>query len=72
MAIFWYLVMMLCGALGALGVLRAVERVVFGGGSGSVAVQFGMGLGLLFLAVRARRKAIAARRPQSAAQERTS
>ncbi|QDE84887.1 hypothetical protein BHS07_26955 [Myxococcus xanthus] len=63
MAIFWYLLVTLLGALGTLSVLRVLERLVFGGGSGPLLVQAGMGLGLLMLAKRALDKARASRRP---------
>ncbi|MCY1035408.1 hypothetical protein OV207_28435 [Corallococcus sp. BB11-1] len=57
MAIFWYLVVTLLGALGTLASLRVLERLVYGGGSGSLLLQAGMGLGLLMLANKALGKA---------------
>ncbi|MCE9669556.1 hypothetical protein LY474_17310 [Myxococcus stipitatus] len=63
MAIFWYLIVTLLGALGTLSVLRVLERLAFGGGGGSLLVQAGMGLGCLMLAHKALGKARALRRP---------
>ena len=60
--VFWYLVFLLSGALGALGILRAFERLIFGGGQGPLTMQFGFGLGLLILAAQALRKARDVRR----------
>ncbi|MFP2957689.1 hypothetical protein ACLEPN_07620 [Myxococcus sp. 1LA] len=68
MAIFWYLMTTLLGALGALGVLRALERLIFGGGSGSLLVQAAMGFGFLMLAKRALGKARAQGRPAPTAE----
>ncbi|QQR46129.1 hypothetical protein JKA73_08460 [Myxococcus xanthus] len=69
MPIFWYLMVTLLGALGTLSVLRVLERLVFGGGSGSLLVQAGMGLGCLMLAKRALGKARALRRPAAPTQD---
>ncbi|NTX40297.1 hypothetical protein HUA78_38305 [Myxococcus sp. CA033] len=63
MAIFWYLLVTLLGALGTLSVLRVLERLVFGGGSGSLLAQAGLGLGFLMLAKKALGKARALKRP---------
>ncbi|RKH16937.1 hypothetical protein D7Y13_16210 [Corallococcus praedator] len=63
MALFWYLMVTLLGALGTLASLRVLERLVYGGGSGSLLVQAGMGLGLLMLATKALGKARALKRP---------
>jgi hypothetical protein len=57
MFILWYVVALVCGAIGALGVLRTLERVIFGGGSGSLVFQFAFGMGFLFLAMRAVQRA---------------
>jgi hypothetical protein len=59
--IVWYLIAILCGALGALGVLRALERLIFGGGSGSPVFQFAFGAVFLLLAWRSIQRARRAR-----------
>ncbi|WP_147443276.1 MULTISPECIES: hypothetical protein [unclassified Corallococcus] len=53
----------LLGALGTLASLRVLERLVFGGGSGSLLVQAGMGIGCLMLAKKALGKARGRGRP---------
>lgn len=44
MKIVWYLVVVVLGAIGALSLLRFLERVAFGGGQGSAWVQLFIGL----------------------------
>ena len=39
----WYLLTVLLGALGALGLLRGLERLVFDGGQGPLVMQFLIG-----------------------------
>ena len=50
MKIVWYVLTVLLGAVGALSLLRSVERLAFGGGQGSLAVQLVIGVVALFLA----------------------
>jgi hypothetical protein len=50
MKVGWYLVTVLLGAFGALSLLRSLERLVFGGGQGSLAVQVLIGVVALFFA----------------------
>ncbi|MBF5041731.1 hypothetical protein FGE12_04965 [Aggregicoccus sp. 17bor-14] len=65
MSFFWYLMVTLFGALGALCLLRVLERLAFGGGSGALSMQAGMGIGFLLLAHKSLRKAQTLRRPAS-------
>ncbi len=62
-----YLAVLIFGALGTLALLRALERVVFGGGQGSLLMQFGFGVGFIVLAARTLRAARAARLEKAAA-----
>jgi hypothetical protein len=60
MKVVWYLLTVLLGAIGALGLLRATERLASGGveGPGGLpAAQLGIGLAFLLLAWRSLRKA---------------
>lgn len=50
MKLGWYLLTVLLGAFGSLALLRSVERMVFGGGQGSLAVQILIAVVALFLA----------------------
>ncbi|WP_426756849.1 hypothetical protein [Myxococcus sp. Y35] len=68
MTIIRYLWGTLLGVLGALSLLRALEQLVFGGGSGgSILVGAAMGLGLLMVAKKRLDKARAQGRPAPSA-----
>ena len=61
MRIFWYLVAFGAGTFGAIATLRALEQLVFGGGSGPIAMQAMSGMGFLYIAALSFRKARAAK-----------
>ncbi|GEM_PF-3205959 len=65
MRFLWYFFAFVCGTLGLLSTLRSLERMIYGGGSGSMAMQAMFGLGFVMLAIQAWRKARADALPRS-------
>jgi Co/Zn/Cd efflux system component len=50
---FWYLLAVVLGAFGALGVLRSIERIITGAGVSPVQVFIGLvGLAVAWLCIR--------------------
>ena len=57
MRIFWYILTVFFGAVGALGVLSCIEQFVWGKFQGSLAMPLAIGLLFLYLAWMSLRKA---------------
>lgn len=71
MNFFRYFLVLIFGAMGVLSVFRGLERLIYGGGEGPLAMQLGMGLGFLMFAVRILRSARTVRRVPAVAREKS-